>query len=61
MNKKRCTNCGRFPFCEYQDKCTKNGEEWRIEAPLNNRYQKIYTDYWIKREVILHNVKNKSL
>lgn len=48
MNK-RCTNCGRFPFCDYQDKCTKNGEEYRVEL-LPNHDQKFYKDYWIIRE-----------
>ena len=48
MNK-RCANCGRFPFCDYQDKCTKNGALYRVEVNLIGDYRYL-SSYWIKRE-----------
>lgn len=36
-----CTNCDRFPFCDYQSKC--KFCNYRI---LNNQVE----DYWIKRQ-----------
>lgn len=46
LHKKRCTNCGRFPFCEYQMYCN----------PEIKKY-----DHWIKREVTATNVKSKNI
>ena len=45
-DKKECkkTNCGRFPMCEYQQKC--------IHAQGTE-------DYWIKRDVKMH-LKSKD-
>lgn len=39
-NNRRCTNCGRFPFCLYQGVCSSYVEENMPDG-----------DYWIKREV----------
>lgn len=41
MENKRCTNCGRFPFCEFQNICIYNAKDLK----------ETYLDYWIKREV----------
>ena len=40
-NKKRCTNCDRFPFCVYQGIC----------ETYNNTVEKNMSekDYWVKR------------
>ena len=43
MNNKRCTNCGKFPFCE--DEITDEKE-----AVCNN---------WVKREVETHLTSKK--
>lgn len=39
LNKKRCTSCDRFPFCDYQEKCT-----YSKDSLIDN-----CIDYWIKR------------
>lgn len=38
--KRKCTNCDRFPFCDYQEYCIYNSQD----------LTKSYLDYWIKRQ-----------
>lgn len=52
LRKKRCSNCGRFPFCEYQLTCYYCDHE-AIKTQNEN--------HWVKREVATINVQSKSI